>query len=216
MPEPTTLLLVRHGQTEWNAANRVQGQTNSDLTELGRAQAEAVAKLLDADAPAVRSWEARPTVLYASDLDRTQQTAAPISARLDLEPILDPRLREMHFGDLEGLTWPELEAKFPEVSMRLWGSATDPERPAPGEGGESRVDMHRRSRSALEEIAERHPGETVVVVSHGGVISFFIRSVLNVPFDARPSFSTANGSIAVARYKDEAFRLLSIGLTPAL
>lgn len=214
MSDPTTLLLVRHGQTEWNAANRVQGQTNSDLTELGRAQAEAVAQFLAAETPSMRSWSQRPTALYASDLDRTQQTAAPLAERLGMAPVLDPRLREMHFGELEGLTWGELEAKFPEVSMRLWGSASDPERTAPG--GESRVGMHRRSLGALEEIGARHPGETVAVVTHGGVISFFIRAVLGIPFDSRPSFSTANGSVAVAHYRESQFKLLSIGLTPAL
>jgi broad specificity phosphatase PhoE len=105
-----------------------------------------------------------------------------------------------------------VEASHPAVSLRLWGDHADHSARAPG--GESRADMHRRSSRAIAAIAGRHPGEAVAVVSHGGVIGFFLRGVLGIPFDLRPGFSTPNGAIAAFRYADGRFKLLTWGLTP--
>lgn len=212
----TTLLLIRHGQTEWNAAGRVQGQTNSDLTTLGRRQARAVARWLapSPHGPPLAAWKSHPSVLYASDLTRTQQTAAPIADRLGLEAKLDPDLREMDFGELEGMDWQEVERTHPEAGMKLWGERADPSFRMPG--GESRDDMHIRSKTALRRIAAAHPGETVAIVSHGGVIGFFFRAVVGIPFTMQPGYSTPNGSVNVFRFDGEGFKLLTWGLVPAL
>lgn len=208
----TTLLLIRHGQTEWNAAGRVQGQTNSDLTEKGRAQAEAVARYLAQDPPPLTAWPAPPTALYASDLGRTQQTAAPIAAALGLQPQLRPALREMNFGELEGLTWAEVDEKFPQVLLQLKGDQGDHNQRPPG--GESRQDLYQRSSAAIEAIARAHPGETVAVVSHGGVIGYFIRGLLGLPFHTKPVFTTPNGGLAAFRYDGTSYKLLMMGAVP--
>ncbi|MBX2810713.1 MAG: histidine phosphatase family protein [Myxococcales bacterium] len=209
----TTLLLVRHGQTEWNAAGRIQGQTNSDLTSKGRAEAEAAATWLSASVPPVNLWQHRPTAIYASDMDRTVQTAAPLAKALDITPILDPDLREMHFGELEGLSWIEAESKFPDLTEKLWGKPS-PETQTPG--GESRAEMHRRSAAAIARIATQHPKETIAIISHGGVIGHFLRHALSIPFTILPPFSTANGSIAVVIFSHGQFWVQAFGLLPAI
>ncbi len=209
----TTLLLVRHGETEWNAAGRVQGHTNSDLTARGQAQAAAVARLLSAPPIGVEWAFDRPTALYASDLGRAVQTALPIGEALGLSPTLDPALREMHFGELEGLSWEELEARHPEAAQRLWGDEADAKARAPG--GESRFDMHERSYRALEAIARAHPAATTAAVAHGGVIGFFLRAVLGVPFHLWPGYTLPNGSVAAFDFDGTRFRLLTWGLVPS-
>lgn len=209
-PARTLLHLVRHGQTEWNAARRVQGQTNSDLTAVGQAQADALARGFSERL--IPSLGEAPSALYASDLGRAVQTAAPIGRALDLEIRTDPGLREMGFGALEGLSWTEVEASHPEISLHLWGDNADPTIRAPD--GESRSEMHDRSAAALRAICERHLGSTVVAVSHGGVIGFFLRGVLGIPFHLRPGFSTPNCAVASFRYQDGRFKLLLWGWTP--
>lgn len=204
------LLLVRHGQTEWNRAGRVQGHTDSALTDLGRAQARALADGLEA------GWlpGKRPSAVYASDLGRAQATARPLAERLGLEIRPAPELREMNFGSLEGLSWDEVEARHPQVSLRLWGDDADPSVRAPD--GECRLEMCERSSAALERIAAAHLGETIVAVSHGGVIGFFLRHVLGIAMEPRPTYRVHNGSVAGFRYKKGRFTLWTWGVVPPL
>lgn len=211
--DATIILLIRHGETEWNAAGRIQGQTNSNLTERGLQQAHAVARWTCANVPPTAVWPNPPTALYASDLDRTVQTAQPIADSLNIKMRLDSGLREIHFGELEGLTWEEAEARFPNLGSKLWDRAFDPNARPPG--GESRMEMLHRARSAITSIAEKHPKETISIVSHGGVINFFIRDILNIPLDSPPTFRITNGSISVIRYKSGDFKLVSLGLVPS-
>lgn len=146
----TELLLVRHGQSTWNAAGRVQGQTASpELTDLGRRQAAAVAgRLLDH----------RPRRLLTSDLVRATQSAGIIGAALGLEPQADPRLRERHYG-----TWQGLNAAD---AARVARSLADHQRLP---GGESLADVRRRWLALVAELQDE-PGP-VVVVTHGNLIA---------------------------------------------
>lgn len=203
----TLLLLIRHGQTEWNREGRVQGHTDSPLTDLGRAQADALARALE------DGWlpGERPAALVSSDLGRARATAAPMAAALGLEPELIPDLREMNFGALEGATRPEIP---PEVADRLFGAKADPDFPAPG--GESRRQMLERARRALTDVAGRYGGRTVVAVSHGGVIGFYLRAVLGLSMSERPRFQTANGSVAAFRLGAARVRMMAWGLVPPL
>lgn len=209
MSDETTVLLIRHGQTKWNKAGLVQGNTDSALTALGEKQAAALAEAVDT------GWLPgdRPSALYSSDLGRTIQTATPLSKKLNLE--IQPRtaLREMNFGELEGLKWAEVESRYPDLSRKLWGEGADPHHRAPS--GETRIEMHERSKSMVLEIASQHAGETVVIVSHGGVIGFFVRSVLGLSFTERPRYSVSNGSIAAFRIGAKQ-KMLSCGLQPPL
>ncbi len=163
------LILVRHGESEWNRELRIQGQTNSELTGTGIMQARAVANVL-AKEPL--------HAIYSSDLTRAIATAEIIAAPHGLNLQLDPRLREMSFGGLEGLTWQEVRDDHPDVKTALQTGAHDFKMPG---GGESRDDLVARALAAMDDIAVRYPDQTICVVSHGGLISWFTRHVLGIP-----------------------------------
>jgi broad specificity phosphatase PhoE len=138
----TTLLLVRHGETDWNAERRWQGHADVPLNARGRAQAEALAEQLTGE---------RIDAIYSSDLSRARDTAAAVGARLDVPVVSDPDLREIDVGAVEGLTWDESEALRAE-----------------GWPGEPKADHARRILRALDRIAAAHPHSRVLVVTHGG------------------------------------------------
>ena len=152
----TTVYLARHGQSDWNAANRFQGHSDRPLTELGRRQAAALAEELE-------SQEAL-NAIYASPLRRALETASIVGVRLGLEPVPVDDLREVDVGGWSGLSRNEVEERFPDA-FRRWLDG--------GEGwedGETYADMATRVMEALRVIAENHPEDAVLVVSHGGPI----------------------------------------------
>jgi 2,3-bisphosphoglycerate-dependent phosphoglycerate mutase len=151
----TTLLLARHGETDWNRELRIQGSSDIELNELGRRQAQALAQeLTDVDLDAI----------YSSDLSRARQTAEAVAATHALEVKFDPRLRERSFGSWEGLT-------REDIAMFQEGSRHD---------GESDDEVRARVLEAIEEIARSHPGEQVLVVSHGGALNTLWHHALGV------------------------------------
>lgn len=153
----TTLLLARHGETDWNREGRWQGHTDIALNDRGRAQAEALAaELVGTPISAV----------YSSDLARAAETARIVAARLGVPVRTDPRLRELHLGGWEGLTTPEIEERYPDEIAR-WRADDDSN--ALG-GRESYAQMGERVVAALTEIAAAHPAGEVLVVLHGGPI----------------------------------------------
>ncbi len=150
----TTLLLVRHGETDWNRDHRWQGSTGPPLNAAGRAQAaELAAKLGGIDA------------IYSSDSTRAHETALVIAEHHGLSVQTDPRLQEVDFGLWEGLTRAQINERFGETFVR-WLSG---QMPSP-DSGESDVAMAERVFASLEEIAVDHPGACVVVVTSGGPI----------------------------------------------
>jgi broad specificity phosphatase PhoE len=150
----TTLLLVRHGETDWNRDGRWQGQSDTQLNEVGRAQAARLGEELDG-----------VDVVYASDLARARETAEILARRLDLDVELDERLRERGFGAWEGKTGPEIEVEFSDAHAR-WRAGEGPG----ADDAEPFADFAVRVQSFLEDVLARHPDETVLVVSHGGSI----------------------------------------------
>ncbi|MEV6370482.1 histidine phosphatase family protein [Micromonospora musae] len=150
----TRLIVWRHGNTDWNAADRVQGQTDVPLNDLGREQARASAPLLAA---------LRPDVIVASDLSRAADTAAALAAVTGLPVTGDARLRERHFGRWQGLTLTEVAERFPDEYAR-W-RAGDPD---PGAEIETLGDLGERVGAALRAAAAAAAGGTVVVATHGG------------------------------------------------
>jgi len=149
------LLLARHGETDWNRAHRVQGQTDIDLNAAGRAQAEALAEGLA---------DARLDAVYSSDLARARETAEAVARRRGLEVVADPDLREKNFGSWEGLTDVEIAERFPDAVRGRWGD------------GETTEEVADRVLPAIERIRARHPGEAVLVVTHGGPIRVILDS----------------------------------------
>jgi glucosyl-3-phosphoglycerate phosphatase len=150
----TRLVLWRHGNTDFNASDRVQGQTDTPLNELGRAQAAAAAPMLAA---------LRPAAIYSSDLSRARDTAAILSDLCGLSVVTDARLRERYFGTWQGMTLTEIAATYP-TEYAAWRAGDG----SPGCEIESLDDMGKRVGMALLDIADAWPGATVVVATHGG------------------------------------------------
>lgn len=152
---PTTFLLCRHGQSEWNAQGRVQGQASAagGLTQQGRREAAWLGQRLLA---------ARVDVLVSSDLRRAHETATLAGAPLHLTPQLDPRWREINLGQWQGLTRTEVAAGWPDADTII-------EHDLPrGETGETAAAVRARTQEALYDLATRYPGQTIAVVCHGG------------------------------------------------
>lgn len=164
----TRLLLIRHAHSPHNLESRLVSGTAAGLTPLGLRQAEWLAQQV------ATSW--RLDALYASTLDRAWRTAEPMAARTGVAVQLVADLREWDFGDCEGLTTDEIEARYPgQLSVR----------PAPDDltwgwpGGESRAVFYERARRALGGLAARHPDQTVAVVSHNGLLTSFLAQALD-------------------------------------
>jgi glucosyl-3-phosphoglycerate phosphatase len=173
------LVMLRHGQTEWNAGSRMQGQLDTDLTELGREQAAHAAEVLA---------KRQPLVIVSSDLRRALDTATALGERAGLDVEIDTRLRETHLGDWQGLTHLEVDEVAPGARV-AW---RDDARWAP-HGGESRVDVAARSTPLVDELVERHPewgvdepDRPVVLVAHGGLIAALTGALLALPVDSWP------------------------------
>ena len=145
----TTILLVRHGETDWNAERRVQGKTDRPLNEAGRDQARTLADQL-AGVPLA--------AVYSSDLVRALDTARVVADARKLHVTALRELRERDFGTWEGLTDVEILERYPEARTGTWGDA------------ETREELEARVLAALRGISEDHPGETVLVVTHGGPV----------------------------------------------
>lgn len=150
----TRLVVWRHGNTDWNASGRVQGQSDISLNDLGREQAHAAARLLAG---------LRPDAIVASDLRRAADTAAALAVLTSLPVRADVRLRERYFGRWQGLRLTEAAERYPDEYAR-W-RAGDPD---PGAGIETLDDLGKRLGAALQEAADTVPGGTVVVATHGG------------------------------------------------
>jgi alpha-ribazole phosphatase len=156
------LLLIRHGQTDWNLAQRFQGQSDIPLNETGRKQANALAQRLSA-----KHFD----FVYSSDLQRATETAN-IIRRSGFQPdaFPDTRLREVHFGDWEGLTYDEIKEKHPD-SLAAWEK--DIYKNAPP-NGETLEQLAIRVQSMLDELCAKHNDQTVLIVAHGGVLQTLI------------------------------------------
>ena len=176
---PTLLCIVRHGETDWNAGKRIQGQIDIPLSAIGHAQARATANTLVNEGFAA---------LYSSDLVRARQTAEATAhlARLPLN--LLPDLRERHYGLFQGLTYPEIEARYPQEYARHHGR--DP-RFAPA-GGESLLALAERLNGAFDAIVRRHAGAAVVIFTHGGVLDILHRQASGQPLDTPRDFAIPN------------------------
>jgi len=164
----TRMLLVRHGQSEWNALGRWQGQADPPLTPLGRQQARTAVERLGA-----------VDLIVSSDLDRALTTAAILAEGLGVGPVLvEPRLRERSAGEWSGLTRDEIDQQWP-------GYLAQHLRPP---GFEPDEVLAARTRAALDDIAATHPGAEVLVVSHGGVV-YVLEAEAELPFARLPNLA---------------------------
>lgn len=182
VPAATRLVAIRHGETAWNAARRLQGWQDIVLNPLGERQAAALAPAL-ADEGLV--------AVVASDLQRAWQTGQALAGPLGLPLQAEPGLRERCFGVLEGHTHAEIEARWP-AQARRWRER-DPHF-AP-EGGESLVDFQARCLAAVDQLAAAHAGQTIALVCHGGVLDGLYRAATHVALDHPRTWPLGNASI---------------------
>lgn len=178
----TRIIAIRHGETAWNVDTRIQGQLNIGLNEMGRQQAFRVARAL-----ATEPIQA----IYSSDLMRAWDTARAISDASGGALQAHPGLRERSFGVLQGKTFAEIEANWPEHTQRwrkrdpLW---------AP-EGGESLVEVRERIIRTASELAARHLGEQIVLVAHGGVMDALYRAATGQEIQTPRTWTLGNAAI---------------------
>jgi probable phosphoglycerate mutase len=177
----TRLSLIRHGETEWNIAGRLQGWEDSPLSALGLAQATRLAEALVGITPAA---------LVCSDIGRAVATATIIGGRIGIAPQTDARLREISFGKFEGR--PQGTMPPEDIAERDRILAMDPACTQAIPGGESPAQVSVRAWACLDELASRHAGATVLVVSHGGVLACVLRTVLGIPAFAPRRFVIGN------------------------
>lgn len=180
---PTRLCLIRHGETDWNAGKRVQGQIDIPLSALGHAQARATGNTLMNEGFAA---------IYSSDLIRARQTAEATAHLVHLPIQFEPGLRERHFGVFQGLTYEEAEARYPEDYRRH--KARDSRFAPPG--GESLVELAGRIEETCNTIIRRHPGEAVLLFTHGGVLDIMHRQAAGKPLDTPRDFTIPNCAIS--------------------
>ncbi|ORW27423.1 histidine phosphatase [Mycobacterium paraense] len=174
------LVMLRHGQTDFNLGSRMQGQLDTELSELGRAQAVAAAEVLG---------KLQPLLIVSSDLRRAYDTALKLAERTGLKVWVDDRLRETHLGDWQGMTHAQIDVKAPGARLAWREDATW----AP-HGGESRVDVAARSLPLIAELVSgepewgdpNQPDRPVVLVAHGGLIAALSAALLRLPVDNWP------------------------------
>ena len=201
--EATNIYVVRHGETEWNIQGRLQGHLDSLLTPRGQQQAQALAERL-----ARISF----TALYSSDLGRALTTAETIGEQVELPVQTDSRLRERNLGVLQGLTRDESRQQFPDVWEQL--TSGDPNYAVPeGESARQRTD---RSVAFLEAVARAHPGKTLLIIAHGGVLSGLFYQSLGLPLNEPRRFSIPNAAVNLFSINGSGWRLETWGDTAHL
>ena len=190
MNQTTRFCFVRHGETDWNAAQRMQGHKDLPLNADGLAQAE----------EAGRYFIGKPVAaLYSSDLLRAQQTAKPIGEALKLPVILLPELRERNYGRCEGMIRSEVVTLYPEDARALRERHPD----YVLAGGESLHQHQRRVQECVDRLAREHAGQTVVVVTHGGVLDLIYHRASGMALEKRRDFLIPNTGINWINICDE-------------
>lgn len=187
----TKVIFIRHGQTEWNVTGRYQGQSDVKLTEEGKTQAE---KLAD-NFPV-----AKVDAIYASDLCRAMVTAETIADKFGLKVQAEPAFRELSFGDWEGLTYQQIVDKWEEAMANFLQHPDILEIP----GGESFPAVQQRAMKRLNELIEKHEGQTIVVVAHGAVLRTMLTAALHMPLQYLWSIRQFNTAVNIVRYDSDA------------
>ena len=189
--EATRLLLVRHEETDGSMRGRCYGNLDVPLSDAGRQRAEELGTVLS---------ELPLTAVYSSPLSRSLGTAAAIAAVQRLDVLAEERLREIDFGELEGLTYDEVRAERPELYRAWMETPTRVRFP----GGEAFTDLQRRVLAAAAEIRSRHDGEAVAIVAHGGVVRVVLADALGLADEAIFRLGQSHGGVSVVDWLEEA------------
>lgn len=196
--QATRILAVRHGETTWNRDTRIQGHTDIDLNEHGRWQAERLAHALREESFAA---------IYSSDLKRARDTAQAVAQRHDLPVHADIGLRERGFGRFEGHTWDELALRYPAETL-AWRKRMPDFAPP---GGETLVQLRERVVETVLRLAERHVGEQILLVAHGGVLDVLYRAATRLDLQAPRTWQLANTGVNRLLWSPEGLALVGWG-----
>jgi len=189
------VILVRHGETDWNLERRIQGgSTDTPLNRRGIEQAKSLAKKLEKED--IRA-------IYSTPLQRGLDTAKTIACQHKLEVVTEPSLREIEAGELEGVTLVELGRHFSELLIKSGGDEMFTRVP----GGESLPEVQQRGWEVVRRLAAKHPDGALVLVSHYFVILSIVCSVLELPLSQIPSLKLDTGSISIVNLDSDRARL---------
>ena len=192
----TELILVRHGETDWNRELRFQGHVDVSLNAIGLEQAQRVALRLAVE-PAHR--------VYASDLLRARQTAQPVAQHLHLDSISEPALREQSFGTVDGMRVDDIKAQHPQAWEGWLRFHEDYCMP----GGETTRAFHARVLDAVNRLVARHRGETLVIVTHGGVLDMIYRTARSLGLNGPRQSDIPNAGLSRVRVHESGIDILS-------
>lgn len=177
--------MIRHGQTDWNVAGKIQGSTDIPLNETGRNQAACLAK----------GMENRPVVqIFSSFLKRAVETAAAIGRSQHVDVDVIRGLEEVGFGEWEGLTWTEIQARYPKEYERWWLNPVDVAPP----GGERQEDIYRRCANVAEAILAQAHGD-LAIVSHGAILAYLVEYLMR-DHPLEEEIIVGNASISTLEY----------------
>ncbi len=193
--EPTRVIAIRHGETDWNASARLQGQTDIPLNARGQDQAQRLAAALRGEPL---------SAIYSSDLARAAQTADAVGAVLGLPVAQDQGLRERAFGIFEGLTPTEVGLQWPEQNRR-WRQRDADFGP---QGGEVLREFHARCVDTVTRLAGEHLGQSIAIVAHGGVLDCLYRAALRIDLDAPRTWTIGNATINRLLYTPAGFTVV--------
>ena len=189
-------MVLRHGETAWNAESRMQGHADAPLNGHGLWQAERLALALHGEGL---------TAVYSSDLQRALVTAQAVARAAGVAPVhTDAALRERAFGGFEGLTHTELEERWPDEARR-WRQREPGFAPA---GGETLEAFAARCVPAVADIAARHPGQSIAIVTHGGVLDCLYRAATGLGLQSARTWQLGNARINRLLWHGEGFALV--------
>ena len=192
----TELILIRHGETDWNREFRFQGQVDVPLNAVGHEQARRLAQRLAGE---------QVQHLYASDLVRTQQTAEPVARQLMLQGVADAGLREQNFGLVDGMRVDDIKAQHPSA----WDRWTQFDADYAFDGGaESTRQFHARVMQAVRRLVAAHPGQTLLVVTHGGVLDMVYRTARALDLSGPRQSDIPNAGLNRVRFNGDAIDIL--------
>jgi probable phosphoglycerate mutase len=192
----TELILIRHGETEWNRELRFQGHVDIGLNATGIEQARRVGARLAGE---------KADAMYASDLIRAQQTAHPVARALGLAAVTDGALREQCFGEVDGMRVDDIQARHPaawEGWLRFHEDHCMP-------GGESLKQFHKRVMDAVHRLVAAHRGQTIVVVTHGGVLDMVWRTARSLGLNGPRQSEIPNAGLNRVRVQGGVIDILS-------
>lgn len=196
----TELILIRHGETDWNRELRFQGHVDVPLNTVGQEQARRLGVRLASEAA---------HLLVCSDLTRTRQTALPISEHslhpFARSPMLEPTLREQNFGVVDGMRVDDIKAQHPDA----WVQWTRFQADYAFAGGESTRQFHARVMAAVRGLVRAHAGQTLVVVTHGGVLDMIYRTALALPLSGPRQSDIPNAGLNRVRIEGDAIHILT-------